>query len=258
MAFGLTMQRRAIPGVRQVILVGSGKGGVGKSTVSANLAVALAAKGLRVGLLDADIYGPSAPMMFGVSGSMQVNQQGRIVPQVAHGVAVVSSGFLVDGHNPIIWRGPMVGKAIKQLCYDVEWGETDVLVVDLPPGTGDVQITLIESLPLHGAIVVTTPQDIALIDAHRAISMFEKLQVPIHGVLENMSIFVCPKCGEGTHIFGSDGLASFCSERKVKLLGHLPLALEVRSGGDQGVPAATSPTSSAFQLFTRIAEVVSG
>ena len=256
MAFGLTMQRRAIPGVRQVVMVGSGKGGVGKSTVSANLAVTLSSLGQRVGLLDADIYGPSAPMMFGLSGSMQVNQFGRIVPQEAHGVAVVSSGFLVDTNNPIIWRGPMVGKAIQQLCYDVDWGDRDVLIVDLPPGTGDVQITLIESLPIHGAVVVTTPQDIALIDAHRAVSMFQKLQVPIHGVVENMSMFTCPHCGEGSHIFGAEGLQDFCKERDISLLGHLPLDMAVRQAGDSGAPAALAASSHVGGIFRSMASKI--
>ncbi len=253
MAFGLKMQRTAIPGVRNVLVVGSGKGGVGKSTVSSNLAVSLAQQGLRVGLLDADVHGPSAPIMFGLGGALAVNSDGKIIPARAHGVDVVSTGFLVEAQNPIIWRGPMVGKAIQQFCYDVAWGDKDVLVVDLPPGTGDVQITLMERLPIHGAVVVTTPQDVALIDAHKAVSMFQKLNIPIHGVVENMAMFQCPHCGGESHIFGDKGLDEFCRDRQTRLLGRLPLALEIRQGGDAGLPAALVPGSVAEQVFSKIA-----
>jgi ATP-binding protein involved in chromosome partitioning len=235
--FGLSIAKKAISGVRSVIVVASGKGGVGKSTVASNLAVALAASGAKVGLMDCDVYGPSAPTMLGVKGSMPVDG-GKLTPLTGHGVKVVSFGFLTDTKSPVIWRGPMVAKAIEQLCYDVNWGDLDALVLDLPPGTGDVQLTLAEKLPIGAAIIVTTPQDIALIDAHKAVSMFEKLDVPILGVVENMAFHTCTACGHEDHIFGSEAFGEFLKSRKLSLLARIPLTREIREHADNGQPAA--------------------
>ena len=235
--FGLNIEKRSIPGVRSVIVVASGKGGVGKSTVAANLAASLAASGLKTGLMDCDVYGPSAPTMLGVKGSMAV-EGGKLTPLVGHNVKVVSFGFLTDTKTPVIWRGPMVAKAIEQLCYDVNWGELDALILDLPPGTGDVQLTLAERLPIGGAVIVTTPQDIALIDAHKAVSMFEKLDVPIMGVVENMAYHTCTSCGHQDHIFGAESFAEFLRTRNLNLLARIPLTREIRERADQGTPAS--------------------
>lgn len=235
--FGVRFARRAIPGVKHVVLVASGKGGVGKSTVSANLAVALA-KEHRVGLLDADVYGPSAQILLGLTGSMPVTSGSKLLPLEGHGVKVVSFGFLTDPTQPVIWRGPMVSKALEQFFYDVEWGELDYLIVDMPPGTGDVQMTFAERLPVAGAIIVTTPQDVALVDAHKALSMFEKLSVPVLGAVENMAWFTCPGCGHEEHIFGHEAFQEFLKVRQLKLLARIPLRKEIRIRSDEGTPAA--------------------
>ena len=252
--FGLKVQKRAIPGVRQVIVVASGKGGVGKSTVSTNIAVTLAKLGYRTGLFDADVYGPSAPTMLGLKGPLEVTAHKRILPMVGHNVKTVSFGFMSDSLNPVIWRGPLVAKAIEQFCYDVEWGDTDFLIVDLPPGTGDVQMSLIENLPIHGAIIVSTPQDIALIDAHKALTMFQKLEVPIIGMIENMSGFTCPHCGEVSHIFGEFGATEFSEMRKIPLLGKITLNPSIRAGGDQGKPASLIEGSKEESQFSELAQ----
>jgi len=254
--FGLKVQKKAIPQVKQVIVVASGKGGVGKSTVSTNLAVSLARHNYKVGFFDADIYGPSGPTMLGLKGSLHVGADKKIEPRKAHGVNTVSFGFMSDAQNPVIWRGPMVAKAIEQFCYDVRWGDTDFLIVDLPPGTGDVQMSLIENLPLHGAIIVTTPQDIALVDAHKALTMFEKLDVPILGLVENMTGFMCPKCGETSHIFGDYGAKEFSEMRKIPLLISIPLHPALRMGGDQGIPASMVDGSPERNLFDELAQIV--
>lgn len=261
---GVKFQKRAIPGVTEVIAVASGKGGVGKSTVSVNLAVALAQMGARVGFLDGDIYGPSAPLMFGIRGSLKVSPNGQIVPHVSHGVRVISFGFFADVKEPVIWRGPMIAKAFKQFCYDVEWGDCDYLIIDLPPGTGDVQLAMIENLPVHGAIVVTTPQDVALIDAHKAVSMFENLDVRVLGLVENMAFYHCSHCGHQDDVFGSHGVRDMGRDRKLQILGSLPLDRAMREACDQGIPAALAGRTDANlgsiknleSLFRNLAESV--
>ncbi len=251
--FGLDIRRRAIPGVRRIIVVASGKGGVGKSTVSSNLAISLAQNGEKVGLLDADIYGPSMHHMFGVNQQPQVLPNKKIAPVEKHGVKLMSFGLLTDYRTPLIWRGPMISKSIVQFAYDVEWGELDYLVVDLPPGTGDVQLTLIERLPIDFAVIVSTPQDIALIDAHKALSMFRKLQIPVLGLVENMSFHRCENCGHESHIFGSDGGERMARERDLPVLARIPLHQDVRSCGDAGTPIAQNAAHLATQPFLQVA-----
>jgi len=239
---------QAIPGVRRILAVGSGKGGVGKSTVSSNLAVALARKGRRVGLLDADIHGPSQPRMMGVSDRPASPDGKTILPLRAHGVTMMSIGLMLKDGEAVIWRGPMLQGALQQLINQVAWGELDVLIVDLPPGTGDVQLSLAQKVPLTGALIVSTPQDVALIDARRAINMFDKLKVPVVGLIENMSSYVCPNCGHEAHIFGHGGVAAEAAAIGVPFLGELPLSLDVRLAGDAGTPAAAGegPVAGAY------------
>ncbi|MQY41022.1 P-loop NTPase [Epibacterium sp. SM1969] len=225
-------------GVKRLIAIGSGKGGVGKSTVSSNLAVALARQGRKVGLLDADIYGPSQPRMMGVQGQLSLGDNQNINPVQAHGVTVMSIGMMVEEDEAVIWRGPMLKGAMQQMLTQVNWGELDVLLVDLPPGTGDVQLTLCGKSDLDGAIVVSTPQDVALIDARKALTMFEKLRTPVLGMIENMSHFCCPDCGGEYHIFGHGGVADAAEELDLPLLAMLPIDLETRLAGDQGRPVA--------------------
>jgi ATP-binding protein involved in chromosome partitioning len=227
-----------VPGVDRILVVGSGKGGVGKSTVSSNLAVALAREGRKVGLLDADIYGPSQPRMMGVSKRPASPDGKRIIPLQAHGVTMMSIGLMLEPEKAVVWRGPMLMGALQQMLNQVEWGELDVLIVDLPPGTGDVQLTLCQKTELTGAIVVSTPQDVALLDARKALNMFDTLRTPVLGLVENMSTFTCPKCGHESHIFGTGGVAAEAEKIGVPFLGALPLDLEVRLAGDGGVPIA--------------------
>ncbi len=254
--FGLKPRPKPIPGVNKVLVVASGKGGVGKSTVSTNLAVSLASRfGARVGLLDADIYGPSAPTMLGTVGAMGVNEGGKIEPQIAHGVRCVSFGFMSDAFNPVLWRGPMVGKAINQFCYDVDWTELDFLVVDLPPGTGDVQLSLLETVPISAAIIVTTPQDVALIDAHKALTMFEKLLIPVAGVVENMAFHVCGQCGHAEHIFGDGGVQGFALDRHLPVLARFPIHREIRERSDLGQPVALDSQGLIADEFAKLAAV---
>src|SRR3954462_3544855 len=226
-----------LPNVKNIIAVGSGKGGVGKSTVSVNLAVALAQAGAAVGLLDADITGPNIPMMLGVDGQPKASPNNKITPLERYGVKTISIQFFVPEGQPIVWRGPLVGGAIQQFLRDVEWGDLDYLVVDLPPGTSDAQLTLAQSVPLGGAVLVTTPQEVALSDVGKALAMFKRLSVPILGLVENMTAFVCPHCGETTEIFGRGGGERFCETHGVDFLGGVPLDVTVRQGGDVGVPA---------------------
>ena len=226
-----------VPGVKNVIAVASGKGGVGKSTVAVNLAVALAREGASVGLLDADITGPNMPQMIGAEGQPRSSEAGKILPIERHGVKVISIQFFVAEGQPIVWRGPLVGGAISQFLRDVEWGELDYLVVDLPPGTSDAQLTLAQAVPISGTVLVTTPQDVALSDVHKALAMLRRMSVPIIGIVENMSTFVCPHCGEPTEIFGHGGGERFAAEQGIEFLGGIPIDVTVRQGGDVGVPA---------------------
>ena len=244
---------QAIPGVRRILAIGSGKGGVGKSTVSSNLAVALARKGRRVGLLDADIHGPSQPRMMGVSDRPASPDGKTILPLRAHGVTMMSIGLMLKDGEAVIWRGPMLQGALQQLLGQVQWGELDVLIIDLPPGTGDVQLSLAQKTPLTGALVVSTPQDVALIDSRRAINMFDKLKVPVLGLIENMSSYVCPNCGHEAHLFGHGGVAAEAERIGVPFLGELPLSLDVRLAGDAGTPVAAGDGPVA-EAYARLAD----
>ena len=237
-----------IAGVDHIIAVGSGKGGVGKSTVSSNLAVALARQGRRVGLLDADIHGPSQPRMMGVSRRPSSPDGKTINPVMAHGVAMMSLGLMLRENEAVIWRGPMLMGALQQLLTQVAWGDLDVLIIDLPPGTGDVQLSLCQSTQLTGAVVVSTPQDVALLDARKALDMFQKMKTPVLGLIENMSSYVCPNCGHEAHLFGHGGVADEAKRLDLPFLGELPLALEVRVAGDSGTPIAAGdgPTAEAY------------
>ena len=247
-----------LPNVKNIIAVASGKGGVGKSTVSVNLAVALAQAGAAVGLLDADITGPNIPMMLGVDGQPKATEDGkRIVPLERHGVKTISIQFFVPQGQPIVWRGPLVGGAIQQFLRDVEWGELDYLVIDLPPGTSDAQLTLAQAVPLGGAVLVTTPQEVSLSDVSKALAMFKRLSVPILGVVENMTAFVCPHCGESHEIFGRGGGERFAAENGIPFLGGIPLDVTVRQGGDVGVPAvAQREPGPAARALTAVAQNV--
>ncbi|HET7153248.1 MAG TPA: iron-sulfur cluster carrier protein ApbC [Candidatus Kapabacteria bacterium] len=256
-----TRKEAVLPGVKNTIAVASGKGGVGKSTVAVNIAVALAKDGAKVGFIDADIYGPSAPLMFGLNRKQPavINMDGakKLVPLDAHGVKVMSIGFLVDPDTAVVWRGPMASGALKQFMSDVTWGELDYLVFDMPPGTGDIQLTLAQTIPLTGAIIVTTPQDISLADARKGYRMFENLHVPVFGIVENMSYFKCPDCGHRSEIFSYGGGKKAAEELHVPFLGEVPIDLQVRIGSDEGVPVVSShPQSEDGQAFISIARNV--
>ncbi|HZT90160.1 MAG TPA: iron-sulfur cluster carrier protein ApbC [Stellaceae bacterium] len=247
-------QGKLVPGVRAIVAVASGKGGVGKSTVAANLALALAANGLRVGVLDADIYGPSMPRMLGISGR-PVSPDGKTLqPMENYGVKCMSIGFLVPEETAMIWRGPMVMSALQQMLRDVEWGELDIMIVDMPPGTGDAQLTMAQQVALAGAVIVSTPQDIALIDARRGLTMFNKVDVPVLGIIENMSYFLCPHCGERSDIFSHGGARREAARLGTEFLGEVPLDLTIRETSDAGHPiAASDPSSPHALLFREIA-----
>jgi ATP-binding protein involved in chromosome partitioning len=249
-----------LKGVKNLIAVASGKGGVGKSTTAVNLALALAQQGARVGLLDADIYGPSIPQMLGVGGQQPHSPDGKHIEALkGHGIALMSIGFLVDADSPMVWRGPMVTSALEQLLRDTLWGELDYLVVDMPPGTGDIQLTLAQKVPVTGSVIVTTPQDIALLDARKGIRMFEKVGVPILGVVENMSMHICSHCGHAEPIFGEGGGQALGADFNVPLLGQLPLDLRIRQGLDAGQPiVAADPESPISQQYRDIALRVAG
>jgi ATP-binding protein involved in chromosome partitioning len=247
---------KPLENVKNVIAVASGKGGVGKSTTAANLALAWAAQGARVGLLDADIYGPSQPLMMGIAGQKpEIAADGKhMIPLRAHGVEVMSIGFMIDAEQPMIWRGPMVTQALTQLLGDTNWGELDYLVVDMPPGTGDIQLTLSQRVPVSGAVIVTTPQDIALLDARKGLKMFEKVEVRVLGIVENMSVHVCSQCGHAEHVFGSGGGASMAAQYGVQLLGELPLDIRIREDADGGSPTVVSePGSPRALAYMRMA-----
>jgi ATP-binding protein involved in chromosome partitioning len=249
-----TAKAQAIPGVRHVIAVASGKGGVGKSTTACNLALGLQAMGLKVGLLDADIYGPSMPKLFGVHGKPRVISGRILEPMDGYGIRLMSIGFLVDEEAAMIWRGPMVMSAITQMLREVAWGELDVLVVDMPPGTGDAQLTMAQATPLAGAVIVSTPQDLALIDARRGVTMFRRVEIPILGIVENMATFVCPHCGKNSDIFGHGGAREEAARLGVPFLGEVPLTMEIRETSDSGRPVvAVDPEGPQAQIYRRMA-----
>jgi ATP-binding protein involved in chromosome partitioning len=248
-----------LPNVKNIIVVASGKGGVGKSTVSANLALALQAEGAKVGVLDADIYGPSQPRMLGVSGKPESPDGKTIIPMQAHGLSVMSIGFLVEEDTPMIWRGPMVTQAMMQLLTDTRWEQLDYLIVDLPPGTGDIQLTLSQKVPVAGAVIVTTPQDIALLDARKALKMFEKVDVPVLGIVENMATHVCSNCGHEEHIFGEGGGERMAAQYAVPYLGSLPLDIRIREQSDGGTPTVVAmPDSELTARYREIARNAAG
>ena len=241
--------------IKKIIAVASGKGGVGKSTVAINLAFALLKEGASVGLLDADIYGPSQPAMLGAMGEKPVFEKGVLMPIVRHGLKSMSIGYLIDQDAPVVWRGPMLGKALQQLLQDTAWGELDYLVVDLPPGTGDVQITLCQKIPVSGVVIVTTPQDLALLDVKRACEMFKKLNVPILGVVENMSVYHCPQCGYEERMFGEGGGAKLCEQYGCVMLGTIPLERSIRECTDSGrAPVMADPDSVHAKAFLDVAK----
>ena len=248
---------KLVPGVKNIVAVASGKGGVGKSTTAVNLALALAAEGAAVGLLDADIYGPSQPMMLGIAGRPESNDGKTLEPMESYGLQAMSIGFLIDADTPMVWRGPMVTQALEQLLKDTNWRELDFLVVDMPPGTGDIQLTLSQKVPVTGAVIVTTPQDIALLDAKKGLKMFEKVGVPIVGIVENMSIHVCSNCGHAEHIFGEGGAQRMCDEYGVPFLGSLPLDIRIREQADSGRPTVVAdPDGKIAQIYKEIARKV--
>jgi ATP-binding protein involved in chromosome partitioning len=246
--------RQAVPGIRNIIAVGAGKGGVGKSTTAVNLALALQKKGARVGLLDGDVYGPNTPQMLGIDRGPEVVGEKTMAPPEAYGIKVISMGMLVPPDQPIIWRGPMLHGAVQQFMRDVAWGELDYLIVDLPPGTGDVSLSMAQSVPVAGAVVVTTPQGVSVSDVRKAVAMFRQLNIPVLGVVENMSYFVCGHCQERTEIFGHGGGAKMAEDLGIPMLGEVPIDTRVRSGGDEGRPiVVAAPDSPAAQAFIDVA-----
>lgn len=248
---------KLLPNVKNIIAVSSGKGGVGKSTTAVNLALALAAEGARVGILDADIYGPSQPMMLGITGRPESIAENTIEPMEGHGLQASSIGFLIDPDNPMVWRGPMVTSALEQLLRQTNWRDLDYLIVDMPPGTGDIQLTLSQKVPVTGAVIVTTPQDIALLDARKGLKMFEKVGIPILGIVENMSIYVCPNCNHQEHIFGEGGGQKMCDEYNTTFLGSLPLNLSIREQADAGRPTVVADPDGAISgIYKAIARKI--
>lgn len=251
-----TVQRgvKLIPGVKNIIAVASGKGGVGKSTTAANLALALAAEGATVGILDADIYGPSLPQMLGIHGQPEAVEGKGIAPMMAHGVQAMSIGLLIDPEQPMVWRGPMVTQALTQLLHETRWRGVDYLIIDMPPGTGDIQLTLAQQVPVTGAVIVTTPQDIALLDARKGLKMFQKVGVPILGIVENMAMHICSQCGHEEHIFGSGGGGRMAKDYDIEMLGALPLDIAIREQTDSGKPTVVAePHSRIAGIYASIA-----
>lgn len=246
-----------VPGVSAIIAIASGKGGVGKSTSAVNIALGLAAQGLSVGMLDADIYGPSLPRMLGISGKPGSTNGKKLVPMEKWGLKVMSMGFLVEEDTPMIWRGPMVMSALQQMIFDVEWGQLDVLVLDMPPGTGDAQLTIAQKVPVTGAVIISTPQDIALIDARKGLNMFKKTDIPVFGIIENMSYFLCPSCGDRSDIFGHGGAHETADELGVDFLGDIPLHMDIRKTSDAGTPiTATEPESAHAVIYKELASKI--
>ena len=254
-----TVQRgvKVMPNVKNIVAVSSGKGGVGKSTVAANLALALVAEGARVGVLDADIYGPSQPTMLGIHGKPEIIDGKMLAPMENHGLQAASIGFLIDPEQPMVWRGPMVTQALQQLLSQTAWNDLDYLIVDMPPGTGDIQLTLAQQVPVTGAVVVTTPQDIALADAIKGLKMFEKVSVPILGIVENMAVHICTNCGHAEHIFGAGGAHRMAAQHGVELLGSLPLDIRIREQTDSGTPTVVAdPDGEITAMYKAIARKV--
>ena len=248
---------KLLPNVKNIVAIASGKGGVGKSTTAVNLALALAAEGARVGILDADIYGPSQPQMLGISGRPESPDGKTINPMEAHGIQAMSIGFLIDVETPMVWRGPMATQALDQLLTETRWNDIDYLLVDMPPGTGDIQLTLSQKVPVTGAVIVTTPQDIALLDARKGLKMFEKVGVPILGIVENMSIHICSKCGHEEHIFGTGGGARMAGDYAIDLLGALPLDIHIREQVDSGKPTVIAdPDGRVAAIYREIARKI--
>jgi ATP-binding protein involved in chromosome partitioning len=248
---------KLIPGIKNIIAVASGKGGVGKSTTAANLALALAAEGATVGMLDADIYGPSQPLMLGITGRPTSRDGRTMEPMEGHGLQAMSVGFMIEADTPMVWRGPMVTQALEQLLTETKWRDLDYLVVDLPPGTGDIQLTLAQKVPVTGAVIVTTPQDIALIDARKGLKMFEKVGIPILGIVENMAVHICSNCGHAEHIFGDGGGRKMSKDFDVELLGSLPLDIRIREQADSGKPTVVSdPEGPVAMIYREIARKV--
>ncbi len=249
---------KSIEGVKHVIAVASGKGGVGKSTTAVNLAVALSVAGHKVGILDADVYGPSLPRMMGLKDGSASSEDGKTIsPALSHGVKVMSMGFLVEEDTPMVWRGPMVLSALKQMMFDVKWAPLDVLIIDMPPGTGDTQLSIAQAIGLSGAVIVSTPQDIALLDARKGLNMFRKVNIPILGMVENMSMFVCPECGHEAHIFSHGGAEKAANDLDVNFLGAVPLDLTVRQNTDEGKPVVVSaPDSAPAETYRNLAKQI--
>ena len=256
-AYAVQRGVKLMPNVKNIIAVASGKGGVGKSTTAVNLALALAAEGATVGMLDADIYGPSQPTMLGISGRPETRDNKTLEPMEGHGIQASSIGFLIDTDTPMVWRGPMVTQALEQLLRDTNWRDLDYLVVDMPPGTGDIHLTLSQKIPVTGAVIVTTPQDIALLDARKGLKMFEKVGVPILGIVENMAVYCCPNCGHTEHIFGADGGKRMAEEYSVDYLGALPLNLSIREQADSGRPTVVAdPDGEIAAIYKAVARQV--